>query len=104
MCVSHDLPSQGDWGLVHSAAIVAEGTVGLLVQGCNITRVDGQGLLLEGYHRGAQLLRKYTSHRSLFLAIQLTVSRFRDLSPVQAITSSGLVRTPLCRGDGHRPV
>jgi hypothetical protein len=53
----HDLPSQGDWGLVHTAAIVAKGTEGFTMEGCRVTRVDGQGLLLEGYHRGARVLR-----------------------------------------------
>jgi hypothetical protein len=53
----HDLPSQGDWGLVHTAAIVAKGTEGLTMQGCRVTRVDGQGLLLDGYHRGARILQ-----------------------------------------------
>jgi hypothetical protein len=52
----HDLPSQGDWGLVHSAAVVAKGTEGFTLQGCRITRVDGQGVLLEGYHRHARII------------------------------------------------
>ena len=53
----HDLPSQGDWGLVHTAAVVAKGTEGFTMQGCRVTRVDGQGLLLDGYHRGARVLQ-----------------------------------------------
>jgi hypothetical protein len=51
----HDIPSQGDWALVHTAAVVAAGTVGFTMQGCLVTRVDGQGLLLEGYHRGTTI-------------------------------------------------
>ena len=42
----HDIPSQGDWALVHTAAVVAKGTEGFTVTGCLVTRVDGQGLLL----------------------------------------------------------
>ena len=38
----HELPSGGDWGLVHSAAVYARGTEGLAVSGCQITHVDGQ--------------------------------------------------------------
>ena len=53
----HDVPSQGDWALVHTAAVVAKGTEGFLMKGCLVTRVDGQGVLLEGYHRDAVLLR-----------------------------------------------
>ena len=38
----HELPSGGDWGLVHSAAVYARGTTGLSIASCLITRVDGQ--------------------------------------------------------------
>ena len=53
----HDVPSQGDWALVHTAAVVARGTEGFLMKGCLVTRADGQGVLLEGYHRDAVLLQ-----------------------------------------------
>ena len=53
----HDQPSQGDWSLVHTAAVVAEGTEGFTMSSCKVTRVDGQGLLLKGYHRDARILR-----------------------------------------------
>ena len=52
----HDQPSQGDWSLVHTAAVVAKGTEGFTMQDCLVTRADGQGLLLEGYHRDARIL------------------------------------------------
>ena len=54
---AHDMPSQGDWSLVHTAAVVANGTEDFTMQACLVTRVDGQGLLLEGYHRNAKILR-----------------------------------------------
>ena len=83
---SHDQPSQGDWSLVrsllfivrlfcdcfatvlrliwayfdeqvHTAAVVANGTEGFTFDNNLVTRVDGQGLLLEGYHRDARILR-----------------------------------------------
>ena len=53
----HDIPSQGDWALVHTAAVVAKGTANFTMQGCKVTRADGQGVLLEGYHRNASLVR-----------------------------------------------
>ena len=53
----HDQPSQGDWSLVHSAAVVARGTEGFAMEDCLVTRADGQGLLLEGYQRDARILR-----------------------------------------------
>jgi hypothetical protein len=52
----HENPSGGDWGLVHSGAVVAHGTEGFAVQNCHICRVDGQGLVLDGYTRGASIL------------------------------------------------
>jgi hypothetical protein len=54
---AHDIPSQGDWALVHTAAVVAEGTEGFTLKRCLVTRADGQGVLLAGYHRGATLLQ-----------------------------------------------
>ena len=49
------LSALGHRGLVHSAAVVAKGTEGFSLEDCLITRVDGQGVLLEGYHRNASL-------------------------------------------------
>ena len=53
--VSSILLALGHRGLVHSAAVVAKGTEGFSLEDCLITRVDGQGVLLEGYHRNASL-------------------------------------------------
>ena len=54
---SHENPSGGDWGLVHTAAVVAHGTEGVTIDGCRISRVDGQGILFDGYTRAAAVLR-----------------------------------------------
>ena len=51
----HGVPSGGDWALARSAALYAEGTVGLSVQGCVFSRLDGNGLLAYGYHRGLRV-------------------------------------------------
>jgi hypothetical protein len=40
----HDLASGGDWGLVSSAAVYAQSTEGLVIAGCNFTRVYGTGV------------------------------------------------------------
>jgi hypothetical protein len=53
----HENPSGGDWGLVHSAAVFAHGTESMAVDGCHISRVDGQGILLDGYTRAAAIVR-----------------------------------------------
>ena len=53
----HELPSGGDWGLVHTAAVYARGTKGLSIENCVVTRVDGQAILLDGYHRGASVVQ-----------------------------------------------
>jgi hypothetical protein len=49
--------SGGDWGLVRSAAVLAQGTVNFSLADCLVTRVDGQGVLLQGYNRNGSLLR-----------------------------------------------
>lgn len=49
----HGVPSGGDWALQRDAALFFEGTKNLNVTGCTIERVDGNGLMLSGYTRGA---------------------------------------------------
>jgi hypothetical protein len=49
---SYLVPGGGDWSLHHGAAVVAEGVEGLRVEGCNFTRLGGNGLLVTGYARG----------------------------------------------------
>ena len=49
------LPSGGDWALQRSAALVLRGTQGLSVARCLFARLDGSGVLLEGYHRNASV-------------------------------------------------
>ena len=49
----HGVPSGGDWGLERLGAVYLEGTVGLSISGCAFERLDGNALMLSGYHRGA---------------------------------------------------
>ena len=49
----HGVPSGGDWGLERLGAVYLEGTVGLSISGCQFERLDGNALMLSGYHRGA---------------------------------------------------
>ena len=49
----HGVPSGGDWALQRDAALFFEGTENVNVTGCTIERVDGNGLMLSGYTRGA---------------------------------------------------
>jgi hypothetical protein len=51
----HAVPSGGDWALERTAAVFAEGTTGLVVRGCNFSRVGGNALMLSGFARGAVL-------------------------------------------------
>lgn len=45
------------------------------MEGCRITRADGQGLLLEGYHRDARILRnEFECASALSLRPQRAVS------------------------------
>ena len=49
----HGLPSSGDWALQRTAAIFLEGTVNATIDGCVFERLDGLGIFLSGYARGA---------------------------------------------------
>ena len=46
----HSVPSGGDWALSRSAALLAEGTIGLQVVGCEFERCDGNALMLSGFN------------------------------------------------------
>lgn len=52
----HGVPSAGDFAVARSAAVVMEGTVGVMVADCNITRVDGNGLIISGFNRNATVV------------------------------------------------
>eukprot|EP01062_Namystynia_karyoxenos_P040534 TRINITY_DN29548_c0_g1_i1.p1 TRINITY_DN29548_c0_g1~~TRINITY_DN29548_c0_g1_i1.p1 ORF type:complete len:911 (+),score=184.09 TRINITY_DN29548_c0_g1_i1:73-2733(+) len=49
----HGVPSGGDWALERTAALRVEGSVGLAVSNCTFQYLEGNGLLLSGYNRGA---------------------------------------------------
>lgn len=51
----HAVPSGGDWALERRAAVFFEGTVRLTVAKCQFERLDGNGLMLSGFHRNATL-------------------------------------------------
>lgn len=46
-------PSGGDWSFANTAAVVAEGTEGLIVDGCSMHELGGNALLIRGWNRGA---------------------------------------------------
>eukprot|EP00666_Eupelagonemidae_sp_cell4sb_P011584 gene11584-23135_t len=48
-------PPGGDWALQRSGAVLAEGTEGFTIDGCLITRVDGNGVFLSNYNRNATI-------------------------------------------------
>lgn len=49
----HGTPSGGDWAVERSGALFFEGTVGVHVSGCLLTRLDGNAIFFSGYTRGA---------------------------------------------------
>ena len=53
----HWMPSDGDWGLARSGAVLAEGTEGFTFSQNLVTRCDGIGVFLNGYQRDAVLAR-----------------------------------------------
>ena len=52
----HGVPSGGDWGLERLGALFFEGTEDLTIAGCRFERLDGNGLMLSGYHRRASIV------------------------------------------------
>jgi len=51
----HGMPSGGDWGLERMGAIHVEGTESFHVDQCRFTRVDGNGVIIAGYARDAEV-------------------------------------------------
>ena len=49
----HGVPSGGDWALERMGALFLEGTEDLDVDGCRFERLDGNAIMLSGYHRRA---------------------------------------------------
>jgi hypothetical protein len=48
--------NSGDWGLERLGALYFEGTEELAVRNCEFERLDGNALILSGYHRAASIL------------------------------------------------
>lgn len=51
----HGVPSGGDWALQRSAALFVEGAEGFRLEKCNLTRLDGNALMLSGYNQNATI-------------------------------------------------
>ena len=51
------MPSGGDWGLQRMGAIHLEGTQGVTIAECLVTRVDGNAIMLSGYNRNTTISR-----------------------------------------------
>jgi len=51
----HWLPSEGDWALQRSGAIMMEGAEGVMIDQNQLTRVDGNGIFLGGYTRDVSI-------------------------------------------------
>ena len=54
---AHGMPTGGDWALQRSGAVTAEGTEDLTISHNELTQLDGIGIMLNGYHRGATISR-----------------------------------------------
>jgi hypothetical protein len=53
----HGLPSGGDWGLSRLGAIFLQGTQSVVIQDSTFTRVDGNGVFINGWNRNATVDR-----------------------------------------------
>lgn len=51
----HGMPSGGDWAIQRTGAIVLEGSEGFVLDSCFVTRIDGNGVFLNGYNRNASI-------------------------------------------------
>eukprot|EP00051_Salpingoeca_urceolata_P028110 m.485050 g.485050 ORF g.485050 m.485050 type:complete len:808 (-) comp23643_c0_seq1:142-2565(-) len=51
----HGVPSAGDWALERFSAVFLEGTEGVVIDGCNFTRLDGNAVMVSGYNRNATI-------------------------------------------------
>ena len=52
---AHSLPSGGDWALQRSGAVTLEGTEGFTIKDSLFERIDGNGVMLNGYNRNATI-------------------------------------------------
>mmetsp|Transcript_23005 Transcript_23005/g.69097 ORF Transcript_23005/g.69097 Transcript_23005/m.69097 type:complete len:905 (-) Transcript_23005:972-3686(-) len=48
----HGMPSGGDWALQRNGALTLEGTERLTIENSEFTRLDGNAINVNGYHRG----------------------------------------------------
>ena len=51
----HGQPAGGDWSVARVGAITVEGALGLAVVGCTFSRLDGNGIVLNGWNRGVMV-------------------------------------------------
>jgi hypothetical protein len=51
----HGVPSAGDWALDRYGAIFLQGTEGVVLDGCTLERLDGNGVMVSGYNRNATI-------------------------------------------------
>lgn len=49
----HAVPSGGDMAVARLAAVFLEGTEGVVISDCTLTRLDGNGIMVSGYNRDA---------------------------------------------------
>ena len=53
----HYIPSDSDWVIQRSGAVLLTGTEGFVFDGNHVTRCDGNGLFLSDYNRNASITR-----------------------------------------------
>jgi hypothetical protein len=58
----HGLPSSGDWALQHTAAVSIRDAEGVTIEGCLMTRLDGLGILVNGYSRNVTIENNEFAH------------------------------------------
>lgn len=57
----HGVPSAGDFAIARSAAVQVQNAEGVVISDCNLTRLDGNGIIVSGYSRGTAVLNNTLS-------------------------------------------
>ena len=78
-------PSGGDWSFAETAALVAEGTAGLVVSNCVFERLGGNGILLHGQNNGTSIVNSSFSLLGDSGVVLCGNANLADLSTAQVI-------------------
>ena len=80
----HGVPSGGDWSLSRTGALFLEGTERVVIEHCVLQRLDGNGILLSGYNRHANI-----SHNTIVQTGATAIALWGDSSGTHPAQPAG---------------